>query len=333
MSPEGPVTSVAAPGQEADDNWHDLINPSALDLVPPGVDPVQWYEYRAAHHAAERADRVPAVPVQIDLELNGGCNMACPFCTHGYERIRNVRMPRRIFEDLIGQALDMGVRSLKLNYINEPMLRPDLEELIRWSRDAGMLNIYFVTNGSLLKPHRRRALLESGLTKLFVSLDAVTAETYGRQRLNGQFERIVENVEAFIRERRDRWLTHPIILVSFLINRLNQHETEQFRARWADRADVVSFQRMNEVPGRQTGLTVDHTDPPHGCKFPLKQIVVTHRGDILPCCKLAGKELRVGNVADMSLREAWDRLRWLRELHVEGRWAEHPVCSRCMRCQ
>jgi radical SAM protein with 4Fe4S-binding SPASM domain len=304
----------------------------ALDLCPPDTDRFAWAEHRAEFHRAESLETLP-YPVQLDLELNGGCNMACPFCPHGYEDVPNRQMPRETAERLIREAVALGTRSLKLNYINEPLLRFDLVELIECARAEGMLNVYFVTNGTLLKPHRRRALLHSGLTKLFVSIDAVTAETYDAQRLGGCFQSVVGNVEAFIRERDALGNTHPLVVVSFLVNGLNAHERAAFEQRWVGLADVVSYQPTNEVPGRKTGLPLMPSRPISGCKFPFKQIVVNHRGVIMPCCKLAGRVLAIGNVWAITLAEAWERMAPLRAVHAEGRWLEHRVCADCLRCR
>lgn len=315
-----------------DGPWFDIENSNILDLCPPDVDEAEWSAFRSRFRASEDLfDN--GFPIQIDVELNSGCNMSCPFCIHGYNTIENREMPVEQYKDIIREAYRLGVRCVKLNYINEPLLRKDLEELIHWTRDQGILNVYMVTNGTALTARRRERLLNSGLTKLFVSIDATSSETYDQQRLSGRFERVVENVEAFIRERNMAGRRFPLVLVSFLNNAINQHEREDFKAKWTKIADVVSIQKMNEVPDRDTGLTLDHRTPKHGCKFPFKQLVVDTDGTILPCCKLAGKKMPIGHVSNTSLDEAWRRSEPLRRIHSEDRWQNHPICGPCMRCE
>lgn len=309
--------------------WHEIIGAEVFDLCPPGVDAGEWTAFQERFHRAESLD-ASVGPVQLDVELNGGCNMACPFCVHGYEQIPNAWLPVHTFKRLVSEAVAIGIRSLKLNYINEPLMRTDLEELIDFAAHAGIFNVYFVTNGLLLSQRRRQRLLDSRLTKVQVSIDAATAETYDKQRRSGQFSRIVENVRALIHERNARGSRFPIVMVSFLVNASNHHEAAQFRDAWRGLADVVSFQRMNEVPGHATGLVVNHEAPTTGCKFPAKQIVVAHDGRYQPCCKLAGKQLARGNADSATLAEAWASFNDLRRMHADGRWAEHAVCRSCM---
>ncbi len=316
------------------DNWFDMRGKNVLERCPPYHDPDEWSEYIRKYRDTEDLNDA-GHPLQIDIELNGGCNMACPFCTHGQvaKPVPNVYLPVATYERIIDEAYALGVRSVKLNYINEPLMRRDLEEMIEYAHRAGMLNIYFTTNGLLLTKGRRARLLRTPLTKLFCSIDAVTAETYDQQRTDGRFDAIRWNILEFIRERNAMGQRFPQVVVSFLRNQINSHEAEQFAKDWKNIADVVNFQTMNEVPDIKTGLTIKQPEPEQGCKFPFKQLVIDHQGNVQPCCKLAGAQLRVGKVDTITLREAWDSLHPLRQIHRTGRWRQHPVCAKCMRCE
>jgi len=223
---------------------------------------------------------------------------------------------------------------LKLNYINEPMLRTDLERCIAYAKAAGMLNVYLVTNGTLLNAKRRTSMLDSGITKVFVSVDAATSGTYNKQRLSGKFDLVVKNILEFVAERDRRGLIYPLVRVSFLRNALNIHEEEAFREFWQDRVDMLAFQKMNDLPDRDSGLTLNGRVPKErrGCTFPFKQLVVDYEGDILPCCKMGGKKLALGNIDNMTLSGAWnsDKMKALQQMHKEERWRDNPVCKRCI---
>ncbi len=315
------------------ESFFDIRNKDALYRIPPDTDPVAWDDYISTQHEAERFTSTPSTPLQIDVELNGSCNMACPFCIHstGSPRAKqNLTFDQ--YAKLIDEAAKNGTRSLKLNYINEPLLRSDLEDAIKYAKDAGIVNVYFVTNGSLLTAKRRKSLLASGLTKLFVSIDAATPETYNKQRRNGAYETIVSNVKAFVAERDALQQSFPVVRVSFLKNQLNIHEADKFAEQWHDLVDVITFQTMNEVPGMDTGLTLEQHDDLKPCSFPNKQLVIDSDGDILPCCKLYGKDLAIGNIESMTLQQAWDSpaMQSLRDAHQSEEWQSIPTCKKCM---
>ena len=52
-------------------------------------------------------------------------------------RRRKIRKARRI-------------RAIKLNYVNEPLIRKDLIKFIEYAHKAGIIDIYLSTNGMLL---------------------------------------------------------------------------------------------------------------------------------------------------------------------------------------
>ena len=313
--------------------FYDIHNRNLLEECPEGIDSHDWELFRTNYEKAGEFERLDS-PVQLDIELNGGCNMACPFCLHGYGNIRpNTLLPIERYKELIDEAIAFGIRGLKLNYINEPMLRADLEQCISYAKTAGMLNVYLVTNGTLLSAKRRDSMLNSGITKVFISVDAATSETYNKQRLSGKFNLVVNNILEFVNERNRRGLRYPLVRVSFLRNSLNAHEEEDFRDFWKDKVDILSFQKMNDLPDLDSGITIeDNEAESQGCTFPAKQLVVDSEGNILPCCKMGGQKLALGNIENMTLSEAWssENMLDLQLMHRENRWKENPICKRCI---
>ena len=315
-------------------DFFDIRGKDLLESCPSGVDPSNWHDFRIAmKKASEYKERIEG-PIQIDLELNGTCNMQCPFCIHGYgEQTKlNKNIDLEEAKSILRQAREIGAYSLKLNYINEPLLRNDLEDVILFAREIGFVNIYLVTNGSLLVKERREKMLLSGLTRIYVSIDAATEETYNKQRRNGMYNTVVGNVKELVKLRNQKGLAFPLIRVSFLKNSVNIHEALDFFDQWKNIADLITFQTMNEVPSHVTGLSIESFKNPKPCDFPFKQLVVDHEGNILPCCKLPGRNLKIGNIETMSIKEAWNskEMNELRAMHKEGRWADNETCKGCL---
>jgi hypothetical protein len=72
---------------------HQIYNQHLLSACPPDVDLTEWTEFRTMMAQASNLEELDH-PLQIDVELNAGCNMACPFCIHGYEKIANNKLDR-----------------------------------------------------------------------------------------------------------------------------------------------------------------------------------------------------------------------------------------------
>ena len=314
-------------------NQHEIRNKHLLNKKPPEANEKEWQSFLNDMESASDLKFLD-YPIQLDLELNSGCNMSCPFCVHGYENIKNKNVDINKYIKILEEAYNLGSRSLKLNYINEPMIRKDLEDFVRKAKDIGFLNIYMATNGTMLTKKRRADLLSCGITKVFISIDAISSDTYSKQRLSGRYNQVVENVTSLIRERNNLGQEFPLVRVSFLKNKINIHEAEEFEKYWTGKADLIAFQTMNDVPDHQTGITILNELPEKGCDFPFKQLVVDSDGDILPCCKMSGKKLALGNIENMSLKDAWfsDSMQHLKKIHNEGSFGSHEICSSCLKC-
>ena len=312
-------------------NTHEFRNFHLLKKCPPDIDPDEWNLMISEIDQANLFN-INNHPVQIDIELNSGCNMKCPFCLHGYETIKNKNMGIDTYYKIIDEAVSIGVKSLKLNYINEPMLRKDLEDCIKYAKNKGILNIYMATNGTLLNKKRRKSIIESGITKIFISIDAASSAIYDAQRLDGRYQQVIGNITSLIKERNSQGLEFPIVRVNFLKTAINIHEVEAFEKFWIDKADIIAFQKMDEVPDMHTGLTLENEKDEEGCQFPFKQLVVETNGDILPCCKMSGKKLKIGNIDNISLQEAWNsnQMKELHQIHSSDEWKDHKICSDCI---
>ena len=240
------------------------------------------------------------------------------------------------YKAVIDEGKANGLVSVKLNYINEPLMRADIDEHIAYAKGSGVLNVYFATNGILLTEEMGRRLIESGLTKLMVSIDAASAYTYKLIRRSNRYEEVVRNIEAFLALRERMGAALPLVRVNFLQTALNAHEAEAFVRRWDGVADMIGFQQQVRVPGDDDPLYVvnGRADPGWGfrCSFPYKLLVVGADGAILPCCTFSGRLMALGNIREMTIGEAWrsERMERLRRLHASGRYMDNPICRRCV---
>ena len=96
----------------------------------------------------EKASKGEPSFLQLDLELADNCNYRCIECPISDDiegRLVNVLPLEKAAPD---SAARLGVKALKLNYINEPLLDPDkLLEVAAYAQKLGIFDIYMTTNG------------------------------------------------------------------------------------------------------------------------------------------------------------------------------------------
>ncbi len=115
------------------------------------------------------------LPEKIYVELTTRCNLRCPMCVKQAKGSCIVEgdMPLTLFQRLLPSLAH--TRSLVLNGIGEPLLYPDLEEVIRLARASMPADaaIGFQSNGLLLDRHRAERLMAAGLQTICLSLDSL----------------------------------------------------------------------------------------------------------------------------------------------------------------
>lgn len=145
-------------------------------------------------------------PEKIYVELTTRCNLRCPMCVKFAEGscISEGDLPLDLFKKL-GPSL-AHVKSLVLNGIGEPLLHPDIEEIIGFARARMPADgiIGFQSNGILLDEQRAGRLVRAGLDTLCLSLDNLDLCDPGGDRSGGHaFPAVARAVANLGRAKRE----------------------------------------------------------------------------------------------------------------------------------
>lgn len=248
------------------------------------------------------------------------------------------------------------------------LARPDVEGKLPFRE------LYIDSNGLPLDGPRSRALLEvvrrlGVFVRLTVSIDAATRETYQRIRRGGDWDRLLKNLEGFLRIRQlsgQRW---PAVNCQFIVMPENLPEVNECKKRFQNllhtyggvprldgkypehQDDTVSFVQLHPLQPEPDALQKArqiHGDvlaamniaiPPdterkekEPCVWPFYMAVVRENGDVLPCCLDTREEMLMGRLTEQPLEEIFSGsvYRKLRCGHA-GLCGE-SVPPRCLRC-
>ncbi len=145
-------------------------------------------------------------PSRLIVETTTRCNLSCGHCPRqsaGAE-YDNADMDEKCFASL-AEAFPT-LEALVLNGIGEPLMHPGLEGFIRRARATmpERASIGFQTNGQLLDPKRARSLLEAGLNRVCVSVDALDSSLFAAIRAGGSQGAAEQAIAALCAERGKR---------------------------------------------------------------------------------------------------------------------------------
>ena len=131
------------------------------------------------------------IPVRVNLLVTKFCNLTCFYC-YAEDILNKKEVEEFSFEELINiidQVYESGCRWINI-LGGEPLLRNDIEELIDYMKQKGML-VEMTTNGYFIK--KRISALKK-IDHLAISLDG-NKESNDRARGEDSFEKIVEGIE------------------------------------------------------------------------------------------------------------------------------------------
>jgi putative metalloenzyme radical SAM/SPASM domain maturase len=172
-------------------------------------------------------------PKKIYAELTTRCNLRCKMCVKyaAGSCIAEEDLPLAVFKSLAPSLAH--AQTLILNGIGEPLLHPDLEEIVEFSR-ANMppeATIGFQSNGILLDEEKSVQLILAGLSTVCLSLDSLedTAEDQGGGHSLTAVSQAIANLVA---ARRRVAASHFRIGLEMVLSKKNIHELPKL-IQWA----------------------------------------------------------------------------------------------------
>lgn len=299
-----------------------------------------WINYRSAYNKASELELLD-FPIQLDIELNASCNLKCPMCPISAEspngKGKSTWFPFEFFQQIINYAVKNGTKALKLNYVNEPLIRNDLYKFIDFAKKSGILDVYLSTNGVLMTEKFINQFIDLGLTRLQVSIDATTDEVYNQMRPGGSYEKVINNINNFLKIKKERSAFLPILRVNFVKTELNEHQLDEFISLWKEKVDMIGIQEFikptKSIIEIKSKKSIKKDSINFKCSFPFKQLVITNEFDVLPCCTFWGEELSLGKLKQPEdLKLFWNslKIKHLREIHKKGQYHSVHQCKECV---
>jgi cyclic pyranopterin phosphate synthase len=143
-------------------------------------------------------DTLGRVHTNLRISVTDRCNIRCFYCMPD----ENVRfLPRReilTFEEIerfVRVVAQLGVNKLRLTG-GEPLVRAELPQLVeRLAAIEGIRDIALTTNGIFLE-EQAQALKDAGLTRINISLDTLTEETFRKISRRDGLDRVLAGIAA-----------------------------------------------------------------------------------------------------------------------------------------
>jgi radical SAM protein with 4Fe4S-binding SPASM domain len=275
---------------------------------------------------------MPLEPSHFAIGLTGFCNLKCPFCpltimenAEGASSASVRYMQDETLIRCLDQAATLGISGVVFTFFGDALLHPRILDFIREAKQRNM-QVSLHTNGNIMTQERARMLIESGIDKIFFSIDAMTPAVYTELRPGGNIERVKSNFQT-LRNEIDKRNSSTRLGILCVAQPQYQDEWKRVLGELGAIADFAVVSDMGV-------WTEDDSAKPRytSCKQPWSVIAIYPDGDVSLCCADAGKNLAIGNINNESLLNIWHgrKAQQIRSHLMRLRGASVPdICSTC----
>lgn len=272
--------------------------------------------------------RFTHMPTFVTVEPANFCQLHCPECPVG--RCSRVQKENKLLTveqfRYVLEAVQSHVHTMQFYFQGEPLLNSDLPQMIRMAHDVGLYTIVS-TNAQNLTAKLARELVYAGLSRIIVSMDGLSEESYGAYRIGGNLHKTLSGL-GYLKTAKLESGAHIHIELQCLKLRTNQHEWPLLRRSYkkmgADSltlktAQFYDFQQGNPLMPTSPRDRRYYCDPNgvwhikrrnrHICRRIYMGIVVDVDGNVRPCCFDKEGEYILGNLFTQSLSEIWNEER------------------------
>ena len=286
----------------------------------------KFYEYRKKWMYCNENLVVSDRPLYIVLEINTYCNLKCKMCEKNFYTKDKIDISDEVINKLVKECKEIQLPSILVGAAAEALLSPKIKPILKKIKEINAMDNFIITNGTMLTKEMSEFIIENQYERLYVSIDAATRETY--KKIRGYNLDIVEdNINTFLKIREEKNKKVPIIRVSFVLQDSNRHELQTFIDKWKDKVDIIDIQE--EIDFSNINDLKEFPDVKYRCDAPFTTLSVDCEGNIYPCCTFYRKYLKLGNIMDMSIMEAWncEKMKQLRNEIKQGK-----MCKACRNC-
>jgi len=304
------------------------------------------------------AVRVSHRPLFVSVEPAAVCQLRCPECPVGQAKsfspnadrqaspdTKQAFMPREVWERVLQQAAPYA-HTMQFYFQGEPLLNKDLPRMIKEAHEAGLYTIVS-TNAQAMTEQLAEQLVAAGLSRIIVSMDGLTEESYTAYRQGGSLAQCLHALQ-YLRAAKEKIKARTVIELQCLRLKTNEGEWGAFaRAYKRMGADKLTF-KTAQLYGYADGHPLMPSDSRYsryiqgsdghyhrrklhrGCLRVWSGAVVTTTGEVLPCCYDKNHAHAYGNIMEQPLDELFCNERAMTFRRAALR--EQPaICKECWR--
>lgn len=286
-------------------------------------------------------------PFSLFIDVCNACNFKCRFCAIQTEQVTSFKkqsMSWELFKKIIDDLTDFPspLKMLRLAANGEPLINKDLPRMIAYAKNKKITeHIEIVTNASLLTPEMSDGLIDAGLDRIRISIEAPDAEGY--EAMCGykiDWKEFLNNITYFYEHRKQCEVY--IKTVDAAIK--NEEQRKLFYEEFENICDKIFIEHVipiwTDYKKIYDNFEIEKGEGLHGhqirdvniCPFPFYSFVINPDGEVTVCCNDWKRGISVGNVLKEKVKDIWGGEKYrsfLTGMLRKGRVKNHTTCATC----
>ena len=289
--------------------------------------------YRYKYNIYPKLNIVDDYPPCVQVEPTSICNFRCVMCYQADKSFSSKskgfmgHMSMDLFKKCIDQ-LEGNVEAITLASRGEPTLSPNIFEMIEYSNNK-FLGLKINTNASMLNEKLIHKLLSSSIQTIVFSIDAKDKESYEKIRINGNFDKIIKNLELF-NNIRDKHYNRNDKIVRISGVKINKNQNiSDMKKQWGNLADIIAF--TNYTPW-ESSYENEINNITSACSELWTRMFIWWDGKVNPCDYDYKSYLSKWNLKEEKITDVWNSSEYniLRSKHLNSQRNKLDPCKRCI---
>ena len=166
----------------------------------------------------------PHFPRHVFLEPTTQCNLKCLHCGRTYwkERDQARDLDLNLYKKSVDQLKEAGIRYITIQGLGEPLLHPDLFEMIEYAQDRGIYT-RFNTNFTLLSEEAAERLVRCRHSEVMISIESIEPELFADIRRKGDLKTVLGNMRRLAETKKRLNSDKPVIFVNAVLMKATLH--------------------------------------------------------------------------------------------------------------
>jgi len=296
-------------------------------------------------------------PIYMQIEPTNLCNLDCIMCLRKERNLKNQTLSLSDFKKIIDTFPSLAL--IQLSGLGEPLLNQNFEDMVIYAKAKG-IEVETTSNMTICSKGRAKKIVESGLDRVFISIDSVVPEIY--KKIRGVDLELPKNAATAISDWKKEFKSStPKIIINYVVMKENidgLKEVVDFASKIG--ADV-NFKKISIAKKENEDREVDDyyekvsEAEEHGKKLGVKIIrtaklrpkkgfycyrvwfgaFIDAGGNLLPCCEFYSSPC-LGNILQTG-KEPWNGKdfkefrRWVRNKGKKESFSNETraTCAKC----